>query len=123
MYTRFKRKAEANHNCPLCDRKFLEDNDVKAFIRKLEDTVLKLPKKQEELSDIISRYEERRKTLKSLEPTWLRLKTIRENEIVDLQKSVEKYNTEKNALMSNIDRVRFVLRLYPDVYVLLTAPL
>lgn len=76
----------------------------------LEKTTEGIPVKQKELDKIVKEKESRRQKLKKLEPTWTQLQTL-QREIKDLDETVHEYTRQKEAKLTEIDKVNILV--YP----------
>ncbi|KAG0182787.1 DNA repair protein rad50 [Apophysomyces sp. BC1034] len=98
MYKRFNRRANADENCPLCSRQFLEENELQSFLKKLESTMAKIPAQMTDLKNLRSECELRQLKLKELDGPWERMQKLQQNDLVALSKSIDDYIQDKNTL-------------------------
>ncbi|KAI8388332.1 uncharacterized protein BYT42DRAFT_491740 [Radiomyces spectabilis] len=102
MYKRFLKRTQQDSHCPLCVRRFSADDELTAFMKKLETTMAKIPDQQRELKKALAECVQRQTRVKALSGPWEKLQTVRQ-EIDDLRGSVKAYEKEKNEAAREAD--------------------
>ncbi|CAG8836892.1 9153_t:CDS:1, partial [Racocetra persica] len=95
IYNKFVISAQKRHDCPLCDRKFADDDEFRKFLKKLKD--LASGNATEQITDIerqIRDTDARLKRLRELKPVWDAVNRF-QSELSDLDRQVEELQNKK----------------------------
>jgi len=97
MYSKFITKSKKSHCCPLCIKKF-EDNDEEKFVERLEKIIQKIPETIEKAKIKVEEELKKREQLRLLEPLYLKIETIENKELIALKDDINKYKQENEIL-------------------------
>ncbi|KAL6590090.1 hypothetical protein U3516DRAFT_652193 [Neocallimastix sp. 'constans'] len=93
MYTKFIAKSKKSHSCPLCIKKF-ENQEEDKFVERLEKIIQKIPETIEKAKAKVEEELKKREKLRSLEPLYLKTESLKNNELVKLKEDINKYQKE-----------------------------
>lgn len=105
IYNRYIDLANQNHECPLCERQFNQEAQLKEFIQKLKEVLSTVPasnaNNQKQLQDLELLSEQ----LKKLQPDYDAVKRIKGKELPDITTKIEENTKTLNKHSSSIDKL------------------
>ncbi|CAO3595455.1 unnamed protein product [Absidia cylindrospora] len=105
LYSRFVKKAGDNQNCPLCVRQFADNDELTAYIGKLEDIISKIPRQVSDYKQKVKEMEEWQQRLRSLESSWMKMESLRTKEIADLEKTVKEHERNQAKAIETMGKI------------------
>ncbi|ORX56659.1 hypothetical protein BCR36DRAFT_165343 [Piromyces finnis] len=104
MYTKFIAKSKKSHCCPLCIKKF-ENSEENKFIERLEKIIQKIPETIEKAKIRVEEELKKREKLRSLEPLYLKIESLKNKELKKLKEDIDKYKKEEEVLNDNLSKL------------------
>ncbi|ORZ09566.1 hypothetical protein BCR42DRAFT_304223, partial [Absidia repens] len=105
LYSRFVKKAGDNQNCPLCVRQFADDDELTAYIEKLQDTISKIPRQTNDYNRKVEEMEEWQQRLRSLESSWIKMESLRTDEIAGLEKTAKEHERKQAKAIETMSKI------------------
>jgi len=104
MYTKFIAKSKKSHSCPLCIKKF-ENQEEEKFIERLEKIIQKIPETTEKARIKVEEELKKREKLRNLEPLYLKIDSLKNKELIKLKDDIAKYQNEESDLTNKINKL------------------
>jgi len=104
MYNKFIAKSKKSHSCPLCIKKF-EDQEEEKFIERMEKIIQRIPESIEKAKVRVDEELKKRDRLRALEPLYMKVDTLKNKELIKLQEEMNKYKEEEETLGHKLTNV------------------
>ena len=105
MYNKFITKCKSISACPLCERKFPSEDEIKLFIENMEKTIQSAPGKIEAKRQMMQELVDRKAHIMAHRALWDALDRV-DQEIPSLTKTVDDLESEKQQVGALVNEVR-----------------
>ncbi|CAH1258846.1 RAD50 [Branchiostoma lanceolatum] len=94
LYTRFISELQKEPSCPLCERRFGEDQEVKELVDFIKQKIARVPTELNTKDQLLRQQQQKYDTMMSLKPIRKQVVDLKDHEVPDIKSKISTINQE-----------------------------